>query len=51
MLFRTGKSLLMSYFRSMIRSAPPAPFKTALITFLVAAVVALLVAQNASAAV
>jgi hypothetical protein len=31
----------------MIRSAPPAPIKTALITALVAGVVALLVATNA----
>jgi hypothetical protein len=30
----------------MIRSAPPAPFKTALITFAIAAVVALLVAPR-----
>jgi hypothetical protein len=30
----------------MIRSAPPAPFKTALLTFLIAFVVALLVASN-----
>jgi len=30
----------------MIRSAPPAPFKTALLTFLVAGVVALLVASH-----
>lgn len=33
----------------MIRSAPPAPFKTALIAFLIAAIVALAVAQSASA--
>lgn len=33
----------------MIRSAPPAPFKTAFIAFLVAAIVALAVAQDASA--
>ena len=33
----------------MIRSAPPAPFKTTFITFLVAAVVALVVAQSADA--
>jgi hypothetical protein len=31
----------------MIRSAPPAPVKTALITALVAGVIALLVATNA----
>jgi hypothetical protein len=31
----------------MIRPAPPSPFKTALITFLIAAVVALAVAQQA----
>ncbi len=30
----------------MIRSAPPAPFKTALLTFFIAGVVALLVASN-----
>jgi hypothetical protein len=29
----------------MIRTAPPAPFKTALITFLIAGIVALLVGQ------
>ena len=33
----------------MIRSAPPAPFKTALLTFFIAAVVALLVAGKADA--
>jgi hypothetical protein len=37
------------YVAVMIRSAPPSPFKTALITFLVAAAVALAVAQSASA--
>jgi hypothetical protein len=31
----------------MIRSAPPAPIKTALLTFLIAGTVALLVASNA----
>jgi hypothetical protein len=35
----------------MIRPAPPAPFKTALVTFLIAAIVALLIAQHASAAI
>jgi hypothetical protein len=30
----------------MIRSAPPAPFKTALLTFLIAVVIALLVAAG-----
>jgi hypothetical protein len=35
----------------MIRPAPPAPFKTAFIAFLIAAIVALLVAQHASAAI
>jgi hypothetical protein len=30
----------------MIRSAPPAPFKTALLTLLIAAVIALLVAAG-----
>lgn len=39
----------MAYFRCMIRSAPPAPLKTALLTFLIAAVVALLVASNSLA--
>jgi hypothetical protein len=39
----------VAYFRSMIRSAPPAPLKTALLTFLIAAVVALLVASNSLA--
>lgn len=33
----------------MIRPAPPAPFKTALITLLIAAVVAVLVSQGVSA--
>jgi hypothetical protein len=33
----------------MIRSAPPAPLKTALLTFLIAAVVALLVTSNSLA--
>jgi hypothetical protein len=32
----------------MIRSAPPAPFKTAVLTFLIAGVVALLVASHGS---
>jgi hypothetical protein len=31
----------------MIRSAPPAPFKTAFLTLLIAGVVALLVTSNA----
>jgi hypothetical protein len=30
----------------MIRSAPPAPFKTALLTLLIAVVIALLIASN-----
>jgi hypothetical protein len=34
----------MTYFRDMIRSAPPSPIKTALLTFAIAVVVALLVA-------
>jgi hypothetical protein len=34
----------MAYFRIMIRSAPPAPLKTAFLTFAIAVVVALLVA-------
>jgi hypothetical protein len=33
----------------MIRSAPPSPFKTSLITFLIAVAVALAVAQQAPA--
>jgi hypothetical protein len=33
----------------MIRPAPPAPFKTALLTFLIAAIVAFLVASHAVA--
>jgi hypothetical protein len=33
----------------MIRPAPPAPFRTAFIAFLVATIVALLVAQHAAA--
>jgi hypothetical protein len=41
---RTGKPLLMPYFRSMIRSAPPAPFRTALIAFAIAIAVGVLVA-------
>jgi hypothetical protein len=36
----------VAYFRSMIRSAPPAPFKTAAITLLIAVVIALLVAAG-----
>jgi hypothetical protein len=39
----------VAYFRIMLRSAPPAPFKTALLTFLIAAVVAVLVASNSLA--
>jgi hypothetical protein len=35
----------------VIRPAPPAPFKTAVVTFLIAAIIALLVAQHASAAI
>lgn len=38
---------MTAYLRYMIRSAPPAPFKTALITLLIAGVVALLVSLNA----
>jgi hypothetical protein len=34
----------------MIRSAPPAPFKTAVLTFVIAAGIALLIAGNADAA-
>jgi hypothetical protein len=37
----------MPYFRDMIRPAPPAPFKTALLTLLIALVIALLVASGA----
>jgi hypothetical protein len=36
-----------AYLGSMIRPAPPAPFKTAFVTALVAGIVALLVATNA----
>jgi hypothetical protein len=39
----------VAYFRIMLRSAPPAPLKTALLTFLIAAAVALLVASNSFA--
>jgi hypothetical protein len=35
----------MTYFQDMIRSAPPAPFKTAFLTFAIAVVVALLAAR------
>lgn len=34
----------MTYFPAMLRSAPPAPVKTALLTFVIAVVVALLIA-------
>jgi len=37
----------VAYFRTMLRSAPPAPIKTALLTLLIAVVVAVLVAANA----
>jgi hypothetical protein len=50
-LLRTGIEPLADYSGDMIRPAPPAPFKTAFLTFLIAAVVALLVAQGASAAI
>lgn len=46
MFFRTGAAALASYLRHMIRSAPPAPFKTAVLTLLIAVVIALLVATN-----
>lgn len=36
----------MAYFRLMIRSAPPAPIKTAVLTLLIAVVIALLVATG-----
>jgi hypothetical protein len=36
----------VAYLRCMIRSAPPAPFKTALLTLLIAGIVALLAASN-----
>jgi hypothetical protein len=39
----------MDYFQAMIRPAPPAPFKTAFLTFLIAAIIALLVAGKADA--
>lgn len=38
---------MTAYLGAMIRSAPPAPFKTAFLTALIAGVVALLVAANA----
>jgi len=41
---RTGKLLLNGYFRNMIRSAPPAPFRTAFLAFAIAIAVAGLVA-------
>jgi hypothetical protein len=47
--FRTGIEPFADYSGDMIRSAPPAPFKTALIAFLIAAVVALAIAQHATA--
>ena len=47
MFLRTGTAVLASYLRSMIRSAPPAPVKTALLTLLIAVVAAVLVAANA----
>lgn len=37
----------MTYFRDMIRSAPPAPFKTAVLTLLIAVVIAVLIASGA----
>jgi hypothetical protein len=43
---RTGTPPLASYLPSMIRSAPPAPFKTAVLTLLIAIVIALLVASG-----
>jgi hypothetical protein len=43
---RTGTTPVASYLRSMIRSAPPAPFKTAVLTLLIAIVIALLVASG-----
>jgi hypothetical protein len=43
---RTGTAALAAYLRYMIRSAPPAPFKTALLTLLIAIVIALLVAAG-----
>lgn len=46
MHLRTGTAALASYLRSMIRSAPPAPFKTAVLTLLIAVVIALLVASG-----
>lgn len=44
MLFCTGKGGLSPYLGAMIRSAPPAPVKTALLTFAIAIIVATLVA-------
>lgn len=46
MFLRTGTAPLASYLRSMIRSAPPAPIKTAVLTLLIAGVIALLVASS-----
>lgn len=37
---------MSAYLEGMIRSAPPAPFKTALVTFAIALVVALFVAPR-----
>ena len=39
----------MAYFRLMLRSAPPAPLKTALITLLVAVAIAVAAAGKADA--
>ena len=46
MFLRTGTPALASYLRTMIRSAPPAPFKTAVLTLLIAVVIAVLVATG-----
>jgi hypothetical protein len=43
---RTGRGAMNSYLESMIRSAPPAPIKTALLTLLIAAVIALAIAAH-----
>src|SRR5207253_2448082 len=43
---RTGTAPLASYLRTMIRSAPPAPFKTAVLTLLIAVVIAVLIASG-----
>lgn len=43
-LFCTGKFGAKPYLEAMIRSAPPAPFKTALLTFAISIAIALVLA-------